>query len=81
MVVGGDGMVASRKVGVSASRDNQWIVSDGLQPGELVMVDGFQKLRGPGPVKPVPWRPGAAAASASASASMPASAPASAPRN
>jgi membrane fusion protein (multidrug efflux system) len=80
MVVGGDGMVASRKVSVSASRDNQWIVSDGLAPGEQVMVDGFQKLRGPGPVKPVPWRPGAAAASASAPVAA-ASASASAPRN
>jgi membrane fusion protein (multidrug efflux system) len=83
MVVGADGMVASRKVSVSASRDNQWIVSDGLAPGEQVMVDGFQKLRGPGPVKPVPWRPGASGAvgSASAPGAASASAPASAPRN
>jgi membrane fusion protein (multidrug efflux system) len=86
MVVGADGMVASRKVSVSASRDNQWIVSDGLAPGEQVMVDGFQKLRGPGPVKPVPWRSGASGAAASASSpgaasgSAPSAAAASAPR-
>jgi membrane fusion protein (multidrug efflux system) len=88
MVVGADGVVASRKVSVSASRDNQWIVSEGLQPGELVMVDGFQKLRGPGPVKPVPWRAAASGTNgatgsvpAAAAASAPASVPASAPRN
>jgi membrane fusion protein (multidrug efflux system) len=62
MVVGADGMVAPRKVSITAARDNQWIVTDGLKPGEQVMVDGFQKLRGPGPVKPVPWRPGASGA-------------------
>jgi membrane fusion protein (multidrug efflux system) len=27
-----------------------------------VMVDGFQKLRGPAPVKPVPWTGNAVAA-------------------
>ena len=47
----------------------------------MVMVDGFQKLRGPAPVKPVPWQPagrgagarpaGRPAASASAAASTP----------
>jgi membrane fusion protein (multidrug efflux system) len=28
------------------------------------MVDGFQKLRGKGPVKPVPWTPPGSAAPA-----------------
>ena len=30
------------------------------------MVDGFQKLRGTAPVKPVPWQPPARRAAASA---------------
>jgi membrane fusion protein (multidrug efflux system) len=69
MVVGADGKVSPRPIKVgSAAQDGQWLVTDGLKPGEQVMVDGFQKLRGPGPVKPVPWQPRAASAAAAASA-------------
>jgi membrane fusion protein (multidrug efflux system) len=32
------------------------VILDGLKAGEQVMVDGFQKLRGGAPVKPVPWQ-------------------------
>ena len=60
-VVGPDGMVSTRAVRVGSAQGNQWLIEDGLKAGELVMVDGFQKLRGPGPVKPVPWEPRAAA--------------------
>ncbi|NQW81336.1 MAG: efflux RND transporter periplasmic adaptor subunit [Polaromonas sp.] len=55
MVVAADGMVAQRKVKVGVSQGSQWVILEGLQAGEQVMVDGFQKLRGPAPVKPVPW--------------------------
>ena len=69
MVVASDGKVAPRKVKVGESQGNRWVILDGLQAGEQVMVDGFQKLRGPAPVKPVPWTDNAAvSASASASA-------------
>jgi membrane fusion protein, multidrug efflux system len=64
MVVGADGKVTPRPVKVGASIDGEWVVLDGLRSGEQVMVDGFQKLRGNAPVKPVPWK---AAASAPAS--------------
>ena len=77
MVVGTDGTVATRPVKVGAAQGGDWVILDGLRTGETVMVDGFQKLRGTAPVKPVPWqRPGAASTS---SASAPASAAASAP--
>jgi len=62
MVVAADGMVSPRKVKVGVSQDSQWVILDGLQAGEQVMVDGFQKLRGPAPVKPVPWTGNAVAA-------------------
>jgi membrane fusion protein (multidrug efflux system) len=62
MVVAADGMVAPRKIKVGDSQGSQWVVLEGLQAGEQVMVDGFQKLRGPVPVKPVPWTGNAAAA-------------------
>jgi len=69
-VVGADGKIAPRPVKLgSAAQGGQWVVLEGLKPGEQVMVDGFQKLRGPGPVKPVPWQPHAAAKAASAPAS------------
>jgi len=41
-------------------------VLEGLSAGEQVMVDGFQKVRGSAPVKPVPWQPAAASAPVSA---------------
>ncbi|RZI86472.1 MAG: efflux RND transporter periplasmic adaptor subunit [Rubrivivax sp.] len=74
MVVGTDGMVKPRPVKLGGARGNQWVVLGGLQPGEQVMVDGFQKMMNPkAPVKPVPWQPNAQAASAPAPASAAAS--------
>jgi membrane fusion protein (multidrug efflux system) len=72
MIVGADGKVAPRPVKVGSAQGGQWVVLEGIKPGEQVMVDGFQKLRGPGPVKPVPWsanagsKPAASASAASA---------------
>ncbi len=57
MVVGSDGKVAPRQIRVGSVQDGQWLILDGLKAGEMVMVDGFQKLRGAAPVKPVPWAP------------------------
>ena len=68
MVVGADGTVAPRPVKVGAAQGGDWVILDGLKPGELVMVDGFQKLRGTAPVKPVPWQRAASGAAAPASA-------------
>lgn len=77
MVVAADGKVSPRPVKIGGSQNGQWVVLEGLQPGEQVMVDGFQKLRPNQPVKPVPWSATAVMAGAPASAA-PASAPASA---
>ena len=79
MVVGADGKVAPRPVKVGTAQGGDWVILDGVKPGEMVMVDGFQKLRGGAPVKPVPWQ---AAAASSAAVSAPAASPpaASAPR-
>ena len=65
MVVSMDGKVAPRPVKVGAQQNGQWIILSGLAAGEQVMVDGFQKLRGPAPVKPVPWQAKSASAPAS----------------
>ena len=78
MVVGGDGKVVSRPVKIGSAVEGQWVVLEGLRAGEQVMVDGFQKLRGDAPVKPVPWKPPASAPAPAAGAS-PASSAAPAP--
>ena len=67
MVVGADGKPAQRAVRLGGADGANWVVLDGLKPGEQVIVDGFQKLRPGTTVKPMPWTPtGAAPAAASA---------------
>jgi membrane fusion protein (multidrug efflux system) len=81
LVVGPDNKPQPRPIRVGSSQGGQWVVLDGLKPGEKVIVDGFQKMMVPGaPVNPVPWTPGASAPAggASGAAAAPASAPASA---
>jgi len=67
MVVGQGGNLAVRPVKLGPAQGSNWVVLEGLQAGEQVMVDGFQKLpRGrPGDaivVQPVPWQPAGQAA-------------------
>ena len=90
MVVAADGSVAPRPVTVRGAQGQDWIVTDGLQPGEQVMVEGAMKLMlGAKVVKPVPWQPKSAVAPAgqapaapkSGASASPASAPASAASN
>lgn len=81
MVVDADGKVSPRPVKVGNQQNGQWVILDGLKAGEQVMVDGFQKLRGDAPVKPVPWQaPGSKPAAASPAAAPAPAAPASAAR-
>jgi membrane fusion protein (multidrug efflux system) len=63
LVVGADNKPAPRKVRIGAAEGNQWVVLDGLKPGERVIADGFQKMFVPGaPVNPVPFAASAAQA-------------------
>ena len=63
MVVAPDGAVAPRPVKIGGQKGTQWIVTEGLQPGEQVMVEGAMKLMmGAKVVKPVPWTPNKAPA-------------------
>jgi membrane fusion protein (multidrug efflux system) len=90
VIVVADGKPAPRPIKIGSQQGSNWIVLDGLKPGEQVVVDGFQKMMVPGaPVKPVPWTPPAAApgaapaataAAPAASATGPAPATASASR-
>jgi membrane fusion protein (multidrug efflux system) len=58
---------------------DKWIVTDGLKQGDVVIVEGLQKVQPGAPVKPVPWKP-AAGGNASAPVASAAAAPA-APAN
>ena len=60
MVVDAEGKVTPRPVKVGTAQGGNWVILDGVKTGEMVMVDGFQKLRGAAPVKPVPWQPAGA---------------------
>jgi membrane fusion protein (multidrug efflux system) len=71
MVIGADNKPAQRTVKIASQQGADWVITDGLQEGEKVMVDGFQKLQmlPPGtPVQPVAWSPPAATAPAAAGA-------------
>ncbi|TFY96177.1 efflux RND transporter periplasmic adaptor subunit [Ramlibacter humi] len=74
MIVSQDGKVAPRPVKINSAQGNNWVITEGLQPGEQVMVDGFMKLRPGAPVKAVPWnggKPAQPAAGAASAASAP----------
>lgn len=70
LVVGDGNKPVSRRITVAGAQDGHWVVTGGLQPGERVIVDGFQKMFVPGaPVSPVPWSPQAAASAPASAAS------------
>ena len=79
MVVGSDGKVAPRNVKIGSAKGANWVVLAGLETGEQVMVDGFQKLQPNAVVKPVPWRPVGSAAAAASTAAPSATAASAAP--
>ncbi len=54
-VVGDDGAVELRNVVMSRRVDQMWIVREGLEPGERVVVEGIQRLRSGVMVDAKPW--------------------------
>ena len=54
-VIGADGKVEIRDVQATSWQGNQWLIEEGLQAGELVVVEGFQRIVPEVPVKPVPY--------------------------
>lgn len=53
-VVGADSIAKPRPVNAARTVGNTWLVEGGLQPGEKVITEGLQKLRGEMPVQAVP---------------------------
>jgi membrane fusion protein (multidrug efflux system) len=77
MIVAADGKVAPRPIKTGSVQGDKWIVTDGLKQGDVVIVEGLQKVQPGAPVKPVPWKP---ATAGNAAAPVAAAAPA-APAN
>ena len=49
--------VSARPVSATAWQGTQWIIEDGLKPGDKVIVDGTQKIRPEAAVRPVAYDP------------------------
>ena len=63
-VVGPGDKVAFRNVTVGPRVDGLWVIEDGLQPGEKVVVEGLQRVRDGMTVAPKPAEPAAGRADA-----------------
>ena len=57
VVVGADNKADIRPVKVGERTGQMWIITDGLKPGERVIVEGVQKARAGTPVSPKNWNP------------------------
>lgn len=75
MVVDAQGKVSPRPIKTGAMAGTDWIVTEGLQAGDQVIVNGLQKAKPGATVKPVQWNPNGAPAAAPAPAQAPAAAP------
>ena len=53
-VVDSDNKIGIRPVTVGVQTDNRWVISDGLKPGDVVVVEGIQKVRPGMHVSPKP---------------------------
>jgi membrane fusion protein (multidrug efflux system) len=56
-VVTPENRVEIRPVTVGERIGSQWIIAQGLKPGEQVIAEGLQKLKAGAPVRPVPFEP------------------------
>lgn len=55
-VVGDDNHVKAQPVRTGGVVDGEWLVAEGLEPGQRVVVEGFQKFTSGDAVTPAPWR-------------------------
>jgi len=52
-VIGADNKASVRQITATQRMGNDWVIDAGLQPGEIVVVDGLQKVMPGATVKPV----------------------------
>ena len=60
-VVKDDGHVAVQPVRTGSLQNGQWFISEGLKPGDRVVVEGFQKFAAGDKVRPQAWSEASAA--------------------
>jgi membrane fusion protein (multidrug efflux system) len=75
-VVGADNKVAIRPVKTAERIGSDWIIEEGLKPGEKIVVEGTQKVKPDMTVNPQPFDPEAAAKAAAKAAAPAQGAPA-----
>ena len=63
VVLSADNKAEFRSVEVGERSGSDWIITKGLEPGERVVVEGFQKLRNGAPVSAKPYSAAVADAS------------------
>src|SRR5512137_2361793 len=72
LVVDSSEKVAQRTVSVDRAIGDKWLISDGLKPGDRLIVEGLQKARPGTSVKAVPFKAGGQENPESAKAGQPA---------
>jgi membrane fusion protein (multidrug efflux system) len=55
--VGPDNKAQVRNIVTGDRVGDGWIVTQGLKPGDQVIVEGVQKVRPGSPVQPIPYKP------------------------
>ncbi len=60
-VIGSDDKVEVREVDATGWRGGDWLIEEGLQPGERIVVEGFHRIQPGVQVNPVPFGNGEAA--------------------
>jgi RND family efflux transporter MFP subunit len=60
LVVNASNQVELRQLATDRAIGDKWLVTDGLKPGDRVVVEGLQFARPGATVKPEEWQPGAA---------------------
>ena len=69
-ILRGDNRAVVQPVRLGHLVEEQWLVLDGLKPGDRVVVEGFQKFAAGDVVDPVPWETRAESASAAQQPSL-----------
>ena len=69
-ILRGDNRAVVQPVRLGHLVEEQWLVRDGLKPGDRVVVEGFQKFAAGDVVDPVPWETRAVLASAAQKTSL-----------
>ncbi|HEY0199936.1 MAG TPA: efflux RND transporter periplasmic adaptor subunit [Rhodanobacter sp.] len=55
MSVGSDGKVSRKSVTTGDMTGSNWVITDGLQAGDQIVVSGLQKIKDGGQAKATPW--------------------------